>query len=399
MKRASNSLLTLYQIPFTAHASVPALPRVKTGTNRRRFTPFTFYWRNGWHRSSVLPGLSCSPRSFVRSWLGEGRIRSLLRGTGSALLAVSMLIAFVQSATGADGVVIHLKEEASVRSATIVLKDVAEVRGPDAKRVEQLSQIALGPAPEFGSVAILNRHQISRLLQAAAGPLSGGLFSGATAVSIRAEGKALNPQDVAPLLKAYIQENSPWKESEIEVRSIEHLNGIELPPGGAELHFSAGDPVVGHSSILAPLEITQEGRTLRSSWIRAEIAVTAKILVAAQRITPGKIVRENDFITKSMPITDLRGDYARSLDEVVGKAAGRSFSPGDPIFCEAFKNPVLVKSGETVQLRLDRKGIALTSQARAEEDGSLGQVIRVRNLDFSAVLKARVTGRSQVTVQ
>jgi flagella basal body P-ring formation protein FlgA len=38
----------------------------------------------------------------------------------------------------------------------------------------------------------------------------------------------------------------------------------------------------------------------------------------------------------------------------------------------------------------------LNSQARAEEDGKLGQMIRVRNQDFSTVIKAQVIGRSQV---
>jgi len=47
-------------------------------------------------------------------------------------------------------------------------------------------------------------------------------------------------------------------------------------------------------------------------------------------------------------------------------------------------------------LRLQRNGIVLLSRGRAEQDGKLGQIIRVRNLDFSNVLKAQVTGRSEV---
>ena len=49
-----------------------------------------------------------------------------------------------------------------------------------------------------------------------------------------------------------------------------------------------------------------------------------------------------------------------------------------PLTSEAFSDPFLVHHGETVQLRLERNGILLTSSARAEQDGRLGQVIVVR---------------------
>jgi flagella basal body P-ring formation protein FlgA len=399
MKQASNSLLTLSQILFKANSSVPALPRVKAGTNDRHFTPFNIYWKNVEQLCSILPGLSCSPRSFVRSWLGEGRIRSLLYKFGIVLMAVGAMTFSVLIAPGANGLVISLREEASVRSATILLKDVADVRGPDLDTIEKLSQISLGPSPEFGSVKTLSRHQIGQFIQAAAGPVRSEEFSGAAAVQVRVKGGAINAEEVEALLKAYIRKASSWNESEIEISSIRNLNGIELPPDGAELRLSPIDASMGYKSILAPVEIVRAGKTLRRFWITAEIDIHAEILVAAQKITPGKIVQPGDVVKKNIPIADLHMAYARNPEEVVGKAASRIFSPGDPIPCQFFANPSLIKSGETVQLRLERKGIVLTSQARAEQDGKLGQVIRIRSLDFSTVVKAQVTGRSQVMLQ
>jgi flagellar basal body P-ring formation protein FlgA len=399
MKQVSNSLLTINLIPFTANVSVPAVPRVKNGMNARRFTPFNSYWKNGSQGCSALPGLSCLPRSFVRSWLGEGRIRSLLHKIGSALVAVSATVILIQSASGADGLVVNLKEAALVQSATILLKDVADLRGPDSNQIEKLLQITLGSSPEFGSVKILTRHQIEQCIEAAVGPLRSDAFSGAAAIHVRVKGKAVNPEDIAALLKAYLRKTASWKDSEIEIRSVGNLNGIELPPGNAELRLSSAAPLMSYKSIHAPIEIVLAGKTLRCFWITAAVAVNAEILVAAKRISLGKIVQAGDVEIKAVAIADLRGAYARSFEDVVGKAAGRIYSPGDPVRCESFTVPSLVKSGEIIQLRLEREGIALTSQARAIEDGSLGQVIRVRNVEFSSIVKAQVTGRSQVTLQ
>jgi flagella basal body P-ring formation protein FlgA len=399
MKQASDSLLTLNQIPFTASSAVPALPRVKAGTDGRYLTPFNVHWRGVEPVGSILPDLSCSPRSFVRSWLGEGRIRSLLYGICLVLLAVIAGALSLQTASGAENLVISLKERAAVQSDTIFIKDVADLSGPDSHAIETLSRISLGPSPEFGSIKTLSRHQIDDFIKAAAGPVSDEKISGSAAVQIRMKGKPILPGDIAALLKTYILKNYSWQESEIEIRSIGNLNGMELPPDNAELRLSPATAVMGRRSIMVPIDILQAGKTLRSFWITAEIVIHTNAWVAAKKITLGQIVESGDFVKKSIAVDDLRATYVGALDDVVGKIARRSFSPDDLIFREAFTDPFLIKKGETVQIRLERNGITLTSRARAEQDGRLGQVIHVRNLDFSNVLKAQVTGRSQVVPQ
>jgi flagella basal body P-ring formation protein FlgA len=399
MKQAANSLLTLCHIIMTAMSSVPEIPRAKAGTNDRHRTPFNVYWKNMEHYRSMLPGLSCSPRSFVRSWLGEERIRSLFQGIGIVFIVAGTAVCSIRTASGADNLVVSVKEEAWVQSATILLKDVADLRGPNADALETLSRIPLGPAPEFGSVKTLSRRQIGQCIQAAAGPLRSEELSGAAAVRVHMKGRAVNPEEIASLFKAHIRKTSRWDESEIEIRSIGNGKGIELPPDGAELRISPVNALWGPKSIMIPVEIARQGKTLRSFWITAEIAIRAEVLVAAQKITPGKIVTPDDFLKKTIPIPDLHAMYARNSEEVVGKTAGRTISPGDPLLCEFFTSPLLVKSGETVQLRLERDGIVVISQGRAEQDGKRDQIIRVRNVDFLSVVKARVTGRSQVMVQ
>jgi flagellar basal body P-ring formation protein FlgA len=396
MKQASNSLLTINPIPFTASTVVLALPRVKAGTNHRRLIPFCISWKSVKPFGSILPGFSCSPRSFVYSWLGEGRIRSLLHGIYCALLAVCAMAFFVRIAPGAEGLVIDLKEEVSIRSAAILLKDVADVNGPDRDVVEKLSKMNLGASPEFGSVKTLSRHQIDETIQAAIGALLDVKYSGSAAVQVRMKGRPVAPSEIGSLLKSYIMKTTSWKDSEIEIRSIANLNGVELPPEGAELRLSQTAAVMGRRNLTALLEIVQAGKTLRCFWIAAEIIVHADAWAAAKKIMPDQIVESGDFVKQSTSIEDLRTTYVRTLDEVVGKIARRSFSPGDLIVREAFTEPFLIKRGETVQLRLQRDGVILTSQARAEENGRLGQMIRVRNLDYSTVLKAQVTGRAQV---
>jgi flagella basal body P-ring formation protein FlgA len=315
------------------------------------------------------------------------------------LFALGLVVSSVRIARGAEGLVINLKEEAVIRSKTVLLKDVADLRGPDPHQLEKLAQIALGPSPEFGVAKILSRHQIGALVEAAAGPIPDESFSGAAAVEIKLQGRQIDSKEIAPLLRSSLLAATPWKESEIEIRSIGNLKGIELPPDEAVLRLSPNATVMGQRNLMAAIEIAKAGKILRCFWITAEIRVHAKILTAAQKIPLGKIVDANDVVEKLTEITDLRAAYARNPEDVLGKASLHNFASGDPLTREAFANPFLVRHGETVQLRLERNGIVLTALARAEQDGRLGQIIRVRNLDFSTILKAQVTGRAQVMLQ
>jgi flagella basal body P-ring formation protein FlgA len=399
MKQASDSLLTLCSIPFKAIAGVPALPREKTGANHRHLTPFCNHREISPQSLSVLPGMSCPPRSFVRSRLGEERIRSLLHGICLLWLAVCLTGPFFWTVFGAPNVAIRLKEEAAVKSDTVYLKDVANLRGPDPAQLDKLAQIPMGPSPEFGIVKTLSRHQIEKLVTATAGPLPVGSLTGAPAVQIRLQGRQIDFDKVAPLLRSHLLETTSWKESEIKICSIENLKGMELPPGDVSLRLSAGSAITRHKDLLVPIEIMQAGKILRSFWITARISVRAEILTADRKIPRGKVVDIGDVANKTVEIQELDSIYIRNPVEVLGKAACQNFSPGDPLLREGFMKPFLVMRGETVQLRLERNGIVLTSLVRAEQDGRLGQVIKVRNLDFSTILKAQVTGRAKVELQ
>ena len=398
MKQVSNSLLALLLNPFRMMPHALA-PRENALADGRHFTPFFAFPGDARKCRPFFPGLSCPPRSFVRSWLGEGRIRNLFHGVLLLLFVLFLASAPVPETQAAERLVIHLKDEVAVESNKIFLKDVADLYGPDKPQLEKLAKIFLCVAPAFGETTILNRHQIGEQIEPAVGRLSMNVFAGATAVQIRLQGRQVTDDEIVSILKSFIMESTPWKESEIAVRSIGNLKGIELPPTEGSLRISSSVGITGQRKVLAPIEILHAGKRLRSLWITAEIGIRSEVLTAAQKISSGKIITSDDVTLKYVEIADLRASYFRIPKDVLGKVSRRNVSPGDPLTRESFMDPLLVKSGETVRLRLEREGIVLTSLVKAEQDGKLGQIIRVRNIDFSTLLRAEVTGRAEVKMQ
>jgi len=211
--------------------------------------------------------------------------------------------------------------------------------------------------------------------------------------------RPLEAAEVAPVLKAALLKSSPWKESELEVRSVEGLRGLGVRSGPVALRVLSLTPGKGRSSVMALLEVTEEGAPAREFWVTAGIRVRAQVLAAARAVPQGKAIGPEDVTERTVDISDLRTAYLRSPAEAAGMVARRSIPSGDPLTRDLLSEPILVRNGETVRLCLVRGGISLTSTVRAEQDGRMGQWIKVRNLDFASVLKAEVTGRAEVQLR
>lgn len=313
MKRASNTLLTLN--PFSSNAMPTALekPREFVRTAGSPLTPF----HNRQDGSSGIPGIrldmSCLPRSYDRSRLGEGSVRSSLQNLLILLVLISMFV-FLRSAQGAEAAA----------------------------------------------------NQPGALLQA---------------------------------VRSYVEEATPWKGSEIEIRSIGNFTGSDMPAGEVAYRISQKDPISTFRNMLIPVEICQAGILIRTVWISADIVIRARVVQAATRLRFGSTISQADVKESLTEIADPRGRFFRDCREVVGKVMRRSLAPGEPLTRDYVSNPLVVHSGETVRIRLARGPIALSALARAEQDGRLGDLIRIRNLDFSRPLKAVVIGPGEVKIE
>jgi flagella basal body P-ring formation protein FlgA len=398
MLQASNSLLTRYPFFFTASLFARALPRDCVRAKSRLLTPFLINQEEPTEPFPVLLGLPRPPRNVFCPRLGEGRIRSLQTLFLGWTLAVLSLLP-LQQAIAREVLTITLKEQAAVTAPTVFLGDVADLRGSDQARLAQLTKLPVAPSPSIGFLINLNRSQIQEQIIAALGNTADINIAGAAYVQVRLQGRALLPGDLLPLLKTHLLETTPWKESEIDIRSIGNLNNLELPPGEVALRIPQKAALSGSSSALIPVEVIFEGKPYRTLWISVDLRVRASVLQAARRIPYGKTIAREDVKAAVVEIADARLAYLRQTEDAIGKVARQTLSPGDPLTRESLTNPFLVRSGDTVHLRLERNGIQLATLARAEQDGRLGQTIRIRNLDFARSLKAQVVGRGEVKIQ
>ncbi len=224
------------------------------------------------------------------------------------------------------------------------------------------------------------------------------MFSAIRAV-YGAEADSTRPDALLQVVRSHIAEVTPWKDSEIQVRSIGNFTAVELPTGEYNLRISNREPLSTYHNALIPVEIIQNDKLVRTVWITAEIVIRATVVQAASRLQYGSAIAPGDVKEVLMDVPDARAAYLRTCREAVGRIMRRTLSPGDPLTRESVSIPFLVRSGEIVQVRLQRGSIVMSASGKAEQDGRLGDMIRIRNLAFSTPLKAMVTGRGEVRIE
>ncbi len=209
--------------------------------------------------------------------------------------------------------------------------------------------------------------------------------------------ESAEPDALLRAIRSHVAQVTPWRESEIDIRSIGNFAAAEL--GECSFRISGDEPLATYRNALIPVGIFQAGRLERTVWITADIVIRATVVQAAARLQYGSTIAPGDVREVSIEIPDARLRYFRTCSEAVGKVMRRTLSPGDPLTRESVTDPLMIRNGETVRIRLERGLIALSTLARAEQDGRLGDVIRIRNLDFSRQLKATVVGRGEVRIE
>jgi flagella basal body P-ring formation protein FlgA len=218
-------------------------------------------------------------------------------------------------------------------------------------------------------------------------------------VSVRAEGIGPETDALSRAARSYISGQTGWREEEIEIRSIVPLGEVGIPSGDVSYRVSGSATINTFRGLILPMEVLIDGKHVQTFWAKTDVRVVSKLVQAVRRLPFGSLVGEDDIKAAPVEVTNPRMEYIRNSELAVGKVLRRTLLPGDPLTRDSLTNPVLVRSGETVRLFLQKGPVTLAAIARAEQDGKIGQVIRVRNLDFSRSVRAQVTGRGEVTIE
>jgi flagellar basal body P-ring formation protein FlgA len=118
-------------------------------------------------------------------------------------------------------------------------------------------------------------------------------------------------------------------------------------------------------------------------------------VIVAQSLAMHKVLSQADFTTRRVLVDSLPDKQLLKMDQCVGQEAAEDLQPGTVMTARLVSPVALVKSGQLITINLRRGSVRLRTVARAMEQGSLGQTIRVRNENTRDMLDVTVVGAQE----
>ena len=121
-----------------------------------------------------------------------------------------------------------------------------------------------------------------------------------------------------------------------------------------------------------------------------------KVVVLAKNISKGQVIAADDLVLIDRSEVKFHGAFTER-EEVIGRKAKVSLASGTVVKARHLETVFLINKEDTVLVVAQNSKLSITTSAIALEDGQLGDMISIENLNSKKVLKAIITGRKKVS--
>jgi len=149
---------------------------------------------------------------------------------------------------------------------------------------------------------------------------------------------------------------------------------------------------IGRKTVLSLLSLLAASLAMPAAAEMGMAVVPTRIIYPGEEISPSAL----DVVEVTNP--NLAGDYARSAEEVTGMITSRTLLPGRTILVSSLRVPYLVKRGANVRLTFGIGNMVISASGSPLQNGSVGDVIRVRNIDSGLSVSGTVMADGTVQV-
>ena len=130
----------------------------------------------------------------------------------------------------------------------------------------------------------------------------------------------------------------------------------------------------------------------------AEDLGLGKAVVPTEAIYPGDVISSGQLEEVEITNPNLTGDFARSIDEVVGRVSKRTLLSGRTIAISALRQPFAVTRGSNVRLVMSMGAMTISAAGTPLDDGSIGDKVRARNMDSGIIVNGTVLENGTIRV-
>ncbi len=319
--------------------------------------------------------------------------------------------------SGAAAAELRLRAQCNPAGPVVTLGDVAEIDSADARQTAALAAIELFPAPSAAEPRTVRVREIQDLLLLRGVNLTEHRFSGSSEVTI---------QTVVVRPAAAVSRSVPAAEIQrikrrVSEALVKYLSAQATAPQTWSVEFDLteaqarllADPVrpivvaggcrpwTGSQRFDLAIEGAKEPAGTvypRSVTIEASVRIIAPVVVALHPLAKGAVVREGDLQLQQLAAAEKIAGPLHSVEEAIGHELVRPVPVGAAVTTDCLRAPLAVHRGEVVTVYAQSGAVRIRTNARAHDEGSVGELVAVESLLNRSTYYARVSGVREVEV-
>lgn len=301
-------------------------------------------------------------------------------------------LTLMASAAWARPEVIFPKEAEVSNTAVISVFQVAELKELSGTAFNEIAKMPLADTAEKQETLTLSGEEISKKLR--------DLVRNSEVL------KKVNPAFKIPSeVRIKIRQDGLSK-NEIE-KSLRNVLASRCQFCGFQIRLSALPKVTGHNwnidwdqdlkygSIMIPV---READQFSNKWITGTVRAQKQVPVAKKLIRFGERLQAEDLEILDTDVTFVK-EETPEMSQLVGLIANRTLTPRAPILLSDVKREPAARRGQVVKALIGDQNFEISVNASAEENGFVGDMIKVKNTETQKVMSAVVVDKGVVKVQ
>lgn len=133
--------------------------------------------------------------------------------------------------------------------------------------------------------------------------------------------------------------------------------------------------------------------------LTAHGAESTSVPLLTQNVKIGTVITADMLAVKGIPSKGLPTTTLTNVNDIIGKTAMRNLKAGAVIVAGYVQTPPAIAKNDIITARFTSGDLVLETPARALENGSVGQTIKIMNMESNKQLPARVVGGNAVEVE
>jgi flagellar basal body P-ring formation protein FlgA len=303
-------------------------------------------------------------------------------------LATSLVAALLSGGSALAQAALRLKSEITVTGETIRLDQLVEGLG-------EKGAVAMFRAPQPGHRGTI---RADRILDAAREMGIRGIETGQVlAVTINRPGRTISRDDMQQAIARLAAERGALGNLDVVLDDHHAARLVDATRSEAPkvAQFNR-DPRSGRFEARLTLAGGPEGP---DGWtVTGAIVEMREVAIPVGDLERGEAIQAKDLVVVKRPAAQVTADFVRPLSDLIGMVPRRALKAGEMIRSADLAKPVLVEKATLVTVTYATKGLTLSMRGRAQGSGSMGDVVKVQNLQSKRMVEGVITGPGQITI-